>query len=204
MQYYIVDVETTGLKAGWHEVVEISIIRCDDTREQLTEQIKAEYPERASAVALEITGKTIPDLLQGQDREDVVLFANEWFARDGLTPEHRCMVAHKAMFDKKFCHALWNEVGEVFPAVCWLDTVEFTKMWSKKIGVLPETKTKTGKPSYTLASSLKFAKIKAMPGMHDAGSDARNTYLLWKKGMETGIVDHLPLIKRWEHKLSND
>ena len=39
-----------------------------------------------------------------------------------------------------------------------------------------------------------------MPGEHNAGSDARNTYLLWRRGMDIGI-DHLPAIKRYPHNI---
>lgn len=193
MQYYIIDTETTGFKAGWHEMTEISIIRCSD-REQLTERIRSEYPERASDKALEVTGQTIESIMEGRDREEVVEFVNAWLAQDGLTPEHRCMIAHRAVFDVKFCHALWGSCQEEFPALFWLDTIPFAKEWALKVGRKPE--------NYKLHSVLKFADINPMPGIHDAGSDARNTYLFWKKGSDSGLIDHLPLIKRHDHKLN--
>lgn len=199
ISYYIVDTETNGLKAGWHEVTEISIVRCSD-RTQLTRRIKCSHPERSNDIALEITGKTIPDLLKGETKIDVVKRCNEFFAEDGKDPEHRCMVAHRASFDVSHCHSLWSEANEVFPANHWMDTIKFAQDWSKHIGVLPEEKTKSGNPSFKLASVLKFAGIKAMPGQHNAGSDARNTYLFWKKGMELGI-NHLPSVKPYRHKL---
>lgn len=199
LNYYIIDTETTGLKAGYNEVTEISIVRCSD-RHQLTKKVLCTFPERASDQALRVTNRKFEDLLQGDAKEDVVSFCNSFFAQDGKTAEHRCMVAHNAKFDKDFCHALWSECGMDFPAVCWMDTIQFAKDWSKTIGVLPETKTKTGKPSYKLASVLKFANIIPMPGAHDAGSDARNTYLVWKKGMDLGI-DHLGSIHRYPHSV---
>ncbi len=199
LSYYIIDTETTGLKAGHHEVTEISIVRCLD-RHQLTKKVLADFPERVSAKALEVTNRTFEDLLEGDPKEEVVSFCDSFFEQDGKTAEHRCMVAHNAVFDQRFCHALWASCGKSFPAICWMDTIKFAKEWSTKIGVLPETLTKTGKPSFALASVLKFAKITPMPGAHDAGSDARNTYLVWKKGMELG-VDHLGAIKRYPHSV---
>jgi len=192
LKYYIIDTETTGLKAGYHEMTEISIIRCDD-RHQLTRRIKAEFPDRASEQALSITGKTIKDIIQGSKKENIVDECNAFFTQDGLTPEHRCMVAHNAPFDKRFCHALWGSCGEEFPAICWMDTIKFTKVWGNQIGRLPS--------NFKLATVLKFANITPMPGAHDAGSDARNTYLIWKKGIDKGI-DHLEAIKRYPHILN--
>ncbi len=200
LNYYVIDTETTGLSAGWNEVTEISIIRCTDRR-QLTKRVKAEFPERASEKALEITGRSFESLLDGDSKEDVIKMCNNFFAQDNLTPEHRCIIAHNAAFDKRFCHALWESVGKEFPAICWMDTIKFAKDWSKQIGALPETNTKTGKPSFNLASVLKFANITPMPGQHSAAPDARNTYLLWKKGTDLNI-DHLSSIKRYPHILN--
>jgi len=193
LSYYVIDTETTGLKAGWHEVTEISIIRCSD-RHQLTKNIKAEHPERVEQKALDVTGRTFESILEGDDKESVVEKCEEFWEEDGLTPEHRCLIAHNASFDKRFCHALWESVGKQFPVVCWLDTIRFTKEWTKKLGVY--------RKSYKLASALEFAGIDPFKGAHEAGSDARNTYLLWKKAMDAK-VNHLPAITRWPHILEN-
>ena len=67
IQYYIIDTETTGLKAGYHEMTEIGIIRCTD-RVQLWRQIKCINPERASFDALAITKKTLSDIERGYVR----------------------------------------------------------------------------------------------------------------------------------------
>lgn len=189
LEYYIIDTETTGLKAGHNEVTEISIIRCKD-RHQLTRRIKAEHPERASDMALEITGLTFEDLLNGDKKEDVVTACETFFNQDGKTPEHRCMVAHNASFDKRFCHALWESCNKQFPSVIWLDTIKLAKLWSKKVGIKPD--------NFKLGTVLKFAAIKPMPGAHDAGSDARNTYLFWKKAMDNDL-DYLAATKRYPH-----
>lgn len=193
LNYYIVDVETTGLKAGFHEMTEISIVRCSD-RNQLTKQIKAEYPERANSIALEKTGRSLVDILEGDSKEEVIKAFNDFLEEDGKTSEHRCMIAHNASFDRRFIHATWSELNQEFPANHWLCTMKFSKNWAKKLGSPPD--------NYQLHTILKFANIDPMPGMHDAGSDARNTYLLWKKGMDNNI-DHLSAIKRIPHKLGD-
>jgi DNA polymerase III epsilon subunit-like protein len=112
--------------------------------------------------------------------------------QDGKTAEHRCLIAHNAPFDKNFCHALWASVGKQFPVVCWLNTMQFVKEWAKKVGHPPK--------KFSLEEVLKFAKIKAIGEAHNAESDTRNTYMLFKKGMELG-VDHLTSIKRYPHIL---
>ena len=189
LEYYVIDTETTGLSADINEVIEISIVRCSN-KHQLTKQIRAEHPERAHPKALEVCGKTLADIIKGDSKESVVKRCEEFWEEDGLTSEHRCLIAHNAPFDKRFCHALWQKVGRVFPVVCWLDTIKLTKEWVKKAGVRQE--------SFKLSSALKFAGITPMTGEHEAGADARNTYLLWKRAMDNK-VNHLQAITRYPH-----
>lgn len=189
--YYVVDVESTGLRPSWHEVTQISVIRCSD-QNQLSRYIKAEYPERASKEALQVTGRTVADLSTGDPKNKVVELFHNWILQDGKNEEGRCFIAHQASFDKNFCHALWGSVGKKFPANLWLDTKAFAKSWAIKLGI--------EKPSLTLQSSLEFTGIKPVKGVaHEAIADTRNCFLLWKKGMEQGL-DHLACIKRYPHE----
>ncbi len=195
LHYYVIDLETTGLKPTWHEVTQISIIRYSD-RNQFSKYIRAQYPDRASAEALEVTGRTKRDLYQGESKKSVVDAIDEWIAEDGATPEHRCMVGHNCSFDRRFSHDLWGSLNKEFPAVCWLDTKPFARQWAVKLGV--------EKPKLTLMASLEFTGIKPVQGaIHNAITDARNCYLLLKKGMDAGI-DHLEHIKRHPHNISGD
>jgi DNA polymerase III epsilon subunit-like protein len=189
MLYYVIDTETTGLKAGWNEITQISIIRCSD-RTQLTRDIAIEHPERCQQQALQVIGKTIEELLIGCTREQAVSACERFWNQDGKTPEHRCLIAHNAQFDKRFCHALWQSVNKRFPVVCWLDTLIYIKLWSERMGVKLASK--------TLEKSLEFAKIAMKDPLHNASSDAQAVYRLWKRGMDARI-DHLPAIKRFPH-----
>ena len=191
LKYYIVDTETTGLRAGFQEITEISIIRADDLN-QLTRYIKCHHPERADARALQKTGRTFDDLLKGDGPQETIRSCNEFFKQDGLTPEHRCVVAHNASFDRRFLHALWGEYNREFPVNHWMDTIKFARTWSKQIGKAPQ--------NFQLETVLKFADIKPIPGAHVASIDAQNTFLLWKKGVDAE-VDHLPAIQRVPHSL---
>lgn len=192
LKYYIIDTETTGLSAGYHEMIEISIIRAED-RNQISKIIKAEFPQRASPEALKITGRTVQDLKRGESKELVIEAVERFLSQDNSSPEHRVFVAHNAPFDKRFCHALWSSVGKIFPAVCWLDTKNLVKDVLVKRGV--------SKPkNLTLKGSIEQIGAKAYEGEHNAVVDSRNCYVLWKKAIDSNI-NYLPHIKRDPHIL---
>jgi DNA polymerase III epsilon subunit-like protein len=195
IKYYVIDTETTGLKASYHEMTEIGIIRCDD-RVQLWRQIKCVYPERANFDALAITKKTMADLERGWDHAAVVEECEKFFAEDGLTPAHRCIVAHNAPFDRKFLHALWESLGKEFPAHLWLDTMSLTREYAKKIGLV--------KPKVNLHASCDIVGIKKLSEAHNAKVDSRNTFLLHRSLVEDKKVDYLPFIKTAVHTVNTN
>jgi len=200
IQYYIIDTETTGLKAGYHEMTEIGIIRCTD-RVQLWRQIKCINPERASFDALAITKKTLSDIERGYDRDLIVTECEKFFAEDGLTPAHRCIVAHNAPFDRKFLHAMWEASGKEFPAHLWLDTMSLTKEFLKNADTSQITivKTPTGRVSTQLHACCDMVGINKISEAHNAKVDSRNTYLLHRSLIEDKKVDHLPFVKTAIH-----
>ncbi len=198
--YYILDTETTGLKADYNEMTELGIIRYAD-RVQLWRQIKCEYPERANFDALAITKKTMADLEKGMPKEAVVAEAEKFFAEDGATPAHRCIVAHNAPFDRRFLHALWAQCGKAFPANLWIDTISMTKEFLKTVdpSTITIVKTATGKPSTQLHACCDMVGIKKISEAHNAKVDSRNTYLLFRNLMEEKKVDHLKFFKTEVH-----
>lgn len=202
LQYYVIDTETTGLKSNYNEMTEIGIIRCTD-RVQLWRQIKCEFPERANFDALAITKKTMADIVKGYDKETVVTECEKFFNEDGLTPAHRCIVAHNAPFDRKFLQALWESCGKEFPANLWLDTISLTKDFIKKHGEagLNITKTPTGRVSTQLHACCDIVGIKKISEAHNAKVDSRNTYLLHRSLVDEKKVDYLPFIKTDVHTL---
>ena len=187
---YIIDLETLGLSSKYHEVCEVSIIRCSD-RVQLTEFIKVEYPERANYDALKVCNKTMADLEYGKPRNEVITQIDKFLNEDGLTPAHRCMVAHNSPFDLRFTHAMYESSGKVFPGNLWLCTMALTKAYAKKIGLV--------KPKVNLGASLDICEIKKFAGAHASKVDSRNTYLLWKDLVENKQVDYLSHIKSIPH-----
>lgn len=197
--YYIVDTETTGLSSSYNETIEISIVRCHD-RVQLTEFIKCDYPERASFDALAIQNKTMADLDKGKSKEEVIEKVNKFLNEDGLTPGHRCFVAHNWTFDKRFIHALYEKIGQKCPVDLWLCSMALTKQFIKNAG-LDEDAKKKGLPKLkvNLHSALDLVGVQKLSAAHASKVDSRNTYLLWKDLVENKGVDYLPFIKTAEH-----
>ena len=203
LTYYVIDTETTGLKAGYNEMTEIGIIRCTD-RVQLWRQIKCDYPERANFDALAITKKTMADLERGYERDAVVEECMKFFNEDGLTSAHRCIVAHNAPFDRKFLHAMWEASGKEFPADLWLDTMSLTKEFLKTADTSQITivKTPTGRTSTQLHACCDMVGIKKLSEAHNAKVDSRNTYLLHRSLIEDKQVDYLPYVKTFVHTIA--
>lgn len=188
--YYCLDTETSGLKAGWHEITEISIIRATD-RHQLSMFVRPSFPERANWESLEKTQRTMADLYKGEAKLKTILAIEKFLEEDGLTPAHRCIVAHNSSFDQRFCHALWEGENRRFPADNWLNSQAMARDFAKKKGMV--------KPKLTLGACLDMLEIKGIPGEHQAVVDAQNAYLLWKKAMDLGL-DHLSAIKSCPHE----
>lgn len=201
--FYVIDTETTGLKADFHEMTEIGIIRCAD-RVQLWHQIRCEYPERANFDALAITKKTLSDLENGLPNDEVVERCEKFFALDGATPAHRCIVAHNASFDRRFLHALWEKNGKAFPANLWIDTISMTKEFLKNAdqSALKIVKTATGKVSTQLHACCDMVGVKKISEAHNAKVDSRNTFLLHRTLVDVHKIDYLPFIKTHIHEIA--
>ncbi len=193
LKFYVIDTETNGLKANYHEMTEIGIIRCAD-RVQLHRKLRCLNPERSSFDALAITKKTLADLESGNEREDVVAECERFFNEDGATSAHRVIIGHNIPFDRKFLHALWESCGKKFPADLWLDTIALTKEYAKKIGLV--------KPKVNLHAACDIVGIKKLSDAHNAKVDSRNTFLLHKDLVEVKNIDYLPFIKTAIHNFS--
>jgi len=203
IHYYILDTESSGLKTGFHELNQISVIRASDSF-QKTLNIAVEFPERASPQALAIQRKTYYDLKNGVTKKEAVDELNEFFLEDGLTNEHRCIVAHNASFDRRFLHATWESLNNQFPANLWMCTQSFTRAYAKMIGLEKVAKIQCEqKAKFGLDKSMQLFDIKQKSGAHNAVIDTQNLLNLWKNLMATSI-NHVKQIKRIPHILSNN
>jgi len=191
LNYYFLDVETTGLKAGWHEISQISIIRHSD-RNQLSEYIRVSHPERTTPEALTATGRTFADLKKGISKEEVIEKCHKFLLSDGGTDEQRCIIAHNASFDRRFCYASWEDIGKKFPASLWLDTMACAKYHlTRHMGL--------EKPSVKLDSCMDHYGLVKRGTSHNATVDTQNNYLLYEH-LKKISFDFLPYIKRVPHE----
>lgn len=177
MEYYVCDTETTGVDVSKNELTEISIIRNKDLV-QKTWNIKIKYPENCQKQALEITGKTIRQLLTtGKYIEEVIPLVNKFLEEDGVRPEERIILAHNYSFDQRFIEYWWKECGYVFPAKLWCCTLAMSKKYNKKLGLSKDAKLETMIEKF----GIKHKKF------HSATYDTQATYKLFLKLKQAGI-----------------
>lgn len=190
--WYVLDTETNGLKSegGFHEICEISIIRCSD-KTQLTRTVRVNNIKNSSYDALKITGKTIDDLKNGVSKLEAINDVDAFLQQDGLTPAHRCIVAHNSNFDLRFLHHMWREQNKDFLADLWLDTIPLSKRLAAQMGQ-PKAKVK-------LEMAMDLFGLKKYGGNHTAKGDSRNTFILWKHLMNSDI-EYIDLIKQFPHR----
>lgn len=189
--YYCLDLETNGLqwKDNYHEISELSIIRAED-RTQLSRFVKVDRPQNSSVDALRITGKTMDDLSKGISKRDLIEEVEKFVSEDGLTPEHRCLIGHNIInFDRRFLWQLWSNYSRTFPFSLYLDTMELTRSYAKKMGMI--------RPKVNLTASCDMLGVRKVAGAHDAVSDTRNTFLLWLKLKNN--LDQISYIKKLGH-----
>ena len=192
--YYCLDLESTGLMVGTHEITELSIINATN-KSQLTRMVRADHPENASLDALKITGKTKDDLKKGCSKQTLITDVEKFINEDGLTPSHRCLVGHNIIsFDKRFLWQLWESQGKEFPFNMYLDTIHLMRAYTKRLQMV--------KQKVNLAASCELLKIATVNDKwHSAKADTQNCFFLWQKLME--CVDYLEHIKTMPHNISS-
>lgn len=207
LNYYIADVEATGVRAGWNETNQISVIRCYDGA-IATKKIAVKHPERAAQQALDVQGITIEDLKNGEPIEDVVEYFHKFFQEDDTTVEHRCVVGHNVAFDRRMLHAEWGMLKKEFPAHLWLCTMKMGRAYAKKTDPLKiaaaqrqiDFRVKPNKPKFGLNILMQGLGLNPKDGAHDAVVDTINTKTLMEFMMNSKKIDHVSLIERIPHK----
>lgn len=100
-----VDVETTGLIYGYHEIVQLAVLPLDENLEPMdvspfNMMIRPNYPERASKRAMQINGLNMDDLMKCPTQEQVADIFMEWVESLNLPFGKRIIpVCHNAVFD---------------------------------------------------------------------------------------------------------
>ena len=99
------DVETTGLEAGYHDLVQVAIVPLDDNLDPMSMSpfymnIRPNNPERADAKAMEINGLSMEQLMECPRDYQVAECLDEWFRSLDL-PMYKKMIylTQNAPFD---------------------------------------------------------------------------------------------------------
>ncbi len=174
MKYFVIDTETVGIKCGFHEITEISILNCE-TLEQVVWMVKIKHPERADKRALMVTNKTLNELLsRGRYIEDVLDEINSFLQEGSKEVDEICMIAHNASFDRRFIEDAFTSNDKTFIGQYWLCTVAMAKKFNKTI--LKLTKASASLEKMLISGNVKNVELNA----HSAEVDVRNTFKLWK------------------------
>jgi len=119
-----IDIETTGLEADYHEIVEIAALRADpstlDIKGEMNARIHPEHPERCDPEAMQV------------NRYSAEHWKDAWDLRESLSKLTRvingCILAgHNVHFDWSFLLAAYRRLEVVQPDVDYhlLDTASF-------------------------------------------------------------------------------
>jgi DNA polymerase III epsilon subunit-like protein len=203
IEYFVLDTETTGLKANWNSVNQISVIH-EGTGQQITINIKVKHPERASQEALAVQQITYADLKRGIPSEEAVKKVSEFISSWGATPNHRCTVCHNASFDRKFCHQEWLDANEIYPGNLWLCTKKFAQAYVKKHNLQEKVaraqqNANPLKPKFGLNDFLNGIGITPKIGAHSAEVDTQNTLDLFHF-LQNSNTEYISLIENIPHE----
>lgn len=212
IEFYIADIETTGLSVDKHEINQISILRVS-TKKQLTINIRVKNPQIYDKRALDIQGIEPEDLKHGVYIADAVNQINDFIKEDGNKKAGRCFIAHNASFDRKFIIRAYDELDQVFPADLWLCSQSFSKRYVKKHAVevkIAQAQKDSGediktdksgrlKPKFGLTNMLIGLKLPQKLGAHQAAIDVQNTDTLFEFLINSG-TEYLSLIENLPHK----
>lgn len=152
--YTVIDVETTGLSARHHRVLEIAVVRTDATGRITGEWSRRVDPE-GPVGATHIHGITADDVRGAPKFGDLIPHLNEWMRGTVL-------VAHNARFDAAFIRAEYSNAGWDLP---WLPTLCTLQASSYYLPSMDRRR---------LADCCAMAQV-PLRGAHSALGDARAT-----------------------------
>ena len=155
--FAVVDVETTGLSASQHRVLEVAVVRTDPYGRVLGEWVRRLNPDGPVGVT-HIHGITDADVAGAPRFGDIVVELNSWLAGAAV-------VAHNAAFDLAFLRAEYAYQGWALPWLPTLCTLEASGHY------LPELDRRR------LLDCCGAARIR-VEGAHSALGDARATAAL--------------------------
>lgn len=184
-EFYVTDVETTGLDSHTHDVIELSMLRLS-TGEQKTWSLRPTNPDAIDLGALRVNGHKLEDLRWEtklgretyRNASEVLVEVENWLAEDGVPATHRALLGQNISFDKDFLEQLWTKCNskDSFPfGRRYLDTMIMAIMIDYVEGNMSE--------GYSLGNLIKKYGIKNDKA-HSAAGDVRATKELFEKQIE--------------------
>jgi DNA polymerase-3 subunit epsilon len=169
--FTVIDVETTGLSARQHRVLEIAVVRTDSVGRVTGEWSRRIDPE-GPVGATHIHGITADDVRGAPKFGELIPDLNAWF-------QGTVVVAHNATFDLAFMRAEYSYAGWELPWLPTLCTLEASNHY------LPNMDRRR------LADCCTAARVQ-LRGAHSALGDARATagLLAYYLDPRTGTVPH--------------
>jgi DNA polymerase III alpha subunit (gram-positive type) len=175
-EFYVADIESTGLDDHDHDVIELSLLRIR-SGEQKTWSLKPLNPATISLDALRVNGHKLEDLLHqtkaGRERyllpQDVIVDVENWVLDDGVPAANRCLVGQNIPFDLGFLRQLWkkcNSEGSFPFGRRYMDTMQIEMFLDYCKDVFDE--------GYSLANLTKKYGVKNDKA-HSAAADTKAT-----------------------------
>ncbi len=136
-----VDVETTGLQPGYHEIIDIGVVVSDPGSNELARtflRILPAHPERASGRAMEVNAFSM-------ERWERLGALSPTVAVDSLIRFHRnladgrqiLMVAYNSHFDAAFLDQLFRSAGESWRNIYYYYILDIPSMaWARGVRLL--------------------------------------------------------------------
>lgn len=197
-QMCVIDTETTGLEAGWHEIIQICILPLDSNikpRKNVLPfyiEMIPEHPERASPEAMRVNKLNFAQIAQrGHDREKAKDLLDEWIKKLDLpytsygNRKRVIPLGQNYAFDQAHIKAwLGDETYDEYFAHRYRDTLQTANYLNDRAGMhaekVPFSKTKLG----WLCNKLDVDNERA----HDALSDCIATAEVYRKLLLRGLL----------------